>query len=70
MRRNIDKIIESYKELTRNTDSQAAAFYASDFQALADMSAAATRSDTNWNLISNSLMAGFMIGYRYGKAQK
>lgn len=70
MKRNIDKLIESYKELTRNTNSHAVAFYASDFQALADMSAVSNRSDTNWNLISNSLMAGFMIGYMYGKAQK
>lgn len=59
--RNIKRSIDQYKNTFEKKRTKEGAFYSSDIQQIMDMSA------SNFDRISNALMAGFMIGYRKGR---
>lgn len=51
--------IAEYKEMKNNAGEEI--LYASDYEEIKDISLDA------WELVNNSFMAGFMLGYRSGK---
>ena len=67
--RNIAEYIAEYeKTYDENNDK----FYSSDFQQIMDISVKQLKSENpnsnlSWNLVSNALMAGYMIGYKQAK---
>lgn len=65
--RNINKAIEDYKKNFGGAGSNGA-FYATDVQQIRDTARGELWNDREFTLISNALQAGFMIGYRKGKA--
>lgn len=65
--RNMEKAINDYqKQFSGNSGS--GAFYTTDVKQIYDMAEGADLGDRDFMLISNALQAGFMIGYRKGKA--
>jgi hypothetical protein len=62
--RNIKRSIEQYKDTFGKKNDNEGAFYLSDVQQLLDM------SNSDIELVSNALRAGFMIGYRKGRKHK
>ena len=62
MGRDLKKAIADYKKQYERRNGNEAAFYYDDLQQIHDMSA------DEYDVISNALIAGFMIGYR--KAQR
>ena len=65
--RDIKKNIEEYnKKFGGNTGN--GAFYATDLMQIKETAEGERRGDREFVLISNALRAGFMIGYRKGKA--
>lgn len=65
--RNIFKAIEDYKKNFGGNSSNGA-FYTTDIQQIRDTARGELWNDREFTLISNALQAGFMIGYRKGKA--
>lgn len=59
--RSIKRSIDQYENTFGKKRNGEGAFYVSDFQQIMDMSA------SNFDIISNALRAGFMIGYRKGR---
>jgi hypothetical protein len=59
--RNIKRSIDQYKNTFGKTNNTEGAFYLSDYQQILSM------SNNNFELVSNALRAGFMIGYRKGR---
>ena len=68
MRRDIAKAIEEYKQRYSGKNGKEAAFFISDTNQIMELSADDTPGNMLYNIIFNSLEAGFMIGYR--KAQR
>ena len=65
--RDINKAIADYKKKFGATN-KGGAFYTTDLMQIRDTAEGDTRGDRDFILISNALRAGFMIGYRKGKA--
>lgn len=65
MKRNIQKTIDEYDQLIRKKGGTFGAFYIADYQQLKEI---ITEKDCNdlWDVIDDSLKAGFMIGYKAG----
>ena len=65
--RHMEKAINDYqKQFSGNSGS--GAFYTTDVKQIYDMAEGAALGDRDFMLISNALQAGFMVGYRKGKA--
>lgn len=65
--RNMEKAINDYqKQFSGNSGN--GAFYTTDVKQIYDMAEGAALGDRDFMLISNALQAGFMVGYRKGKA--
>lgn len=67
MKRDITKSIEEYQKKFGGASNEGA-FYATDFMQIRDTAEGVTRGDRDFILISNALRAGFMVGYRKGRA--
>lgn len=67
--RNIAEYIAEYEKTYDDNDK----LYSSDFQQIMDISVKQLKPEQDigaglaWNLISNALMAGYMIGYKQAK---
>lgn len=72
MKRDLSKAIADYEALTRKKGGNFGAFYASDFEQLRNI-AIDKGGISFWNIlfyaIDAGLQAGFMIGYRAGRAE-
>ena len=60
--RNVVKAIEEYKN--RYAGTRDASFHLSDLREIMRISRDITPTDTLFNVCDNSMMLGFMIGYR------
>lgn len=65
--RNMEKAISDY-QAKFGGNSGNGAFYTTDVRQIYDMAEGADLGDRDFMLISNALQAGFMVGYRKGKA--
>ncbi len=65
MKRDMRKAIADYKKRYGGKTNAEGAFFCDDIAQIAEISGGV---DKTYNLIENSLLAGFMIGYR--KAQR
>lgn len=65
--RNMEKAINDY-QAKFGGNSGNGAFYMTDVMQIRDTAEGDTRGDRDFILISNALQAGFMVGYRKGKA--
>ena len=65
--RNMIKAIDDYKKKFSGKTAEGA-FYTTDFMQIRDTAEGVTRGDRDFILISNALRAGFMVGYRKGRA--
>lgn len=65
--RNIFKAIEDYKKKFSGNSTNGA-LYMTDILQIRDTAEGMAGGDRDFELISNALQAGFMIGYRKGKA--
>ncbi len=66
MNRDISKAIENYKKhFWKDNPHNAGCFMPRDIQQVMDMSAGSTAEAAN-----NGLMAGFWVGYQYGRRQE
>lgn len=77
MKRSMSKAIEDYYKKIANGQDKKAEFYASDIMQIKDISAEQAKESGNtsiseyeYNLITNSLMAGYMIGCRAAKREQ
>jgi len=68
MKRNHEKLIKDYWRLAEKSSSPAAQFYASDLDAVKDITLA--NGGGLYDLVSNALMSGFMIGRRFGRREE
>lgn len=58
MKRDLKKAIANYKSKFGSETRSKAAFYPTDYWQIKDM------SDNSFDLVTNALQAGFMIGYQ------
>ena len=65
--RNINKAIEDYNKKF-GSGSAEGAFYCTDVEQIRQTAEGAQLGDRDYILITNALRAGFMVGYRKGKA--
>lgn len=65
--RNMIKAIDDYKKKFGGGTAEGA-FYTTDVKQIHDTAEGAAIGDRDFILISNALRAGFMVGYRKGKA--
>jgi hypothetical protein len=63
----MEKAINDYKAKFGGNSAEGA-FYMTDVMQIRDTAEGNTRGDRDFILISNALRAGFMVGYRKGKA--
>ena len=63
--RSMQKAIDDYKKkFTDSGNHNKGGFWASDMWQIKEIS-----NSKIWECIQNALMAGFMVGYRYGKKE-
>ena len=68
--RSMQKAIDDYKTKFENRSDGAGAFYADDLRQIQATAEGLRGYDRDFELITNALMAGFMVGYRKGKADE
>lgn len=65
MRRNVEKYINEYKRLFyKDGQPRKASFIMSEYKTLSDI------SSDKFELVDNSIMFAFMVGYKYGMSKK
>lgn len=69
MTRSIKKAVNDYWNYTEKKGRNTGAIYAGDIQELIEMSTKAGHTDV-FELASNGLMAGYMLGYRRAKREE
>ena len=70
MKRDINKAIQEYKKNYEGRSDGTGAFYMDDLRQIQATAEGMSGFDRDYELITNALMAGFMIGYRKGKADE
>lgn len=68
MKRDINKAIQEYKKNYEGRSDGTGAFYMDDLRQIQATAEGMSGFDRDYELITNALMAGFMIGYRKAKA--
>ena len=68
MKRDLVKDIQTYKEQFEGTG--AGAFYVDDLRQIRETAGSLQGADRDFELITNALQAGFMIGYRKAKNER
>ena len=68
MKRDLKKAIQEYKKNYEGRSDGAGAFYMDDLRQIQATAEGMSGFNRDFELINNALMAGFMIGYRKGKA--
>lgn len=68
MKRDINKAIQEYKKNYEGRSDGTGAFYMDDLRQVQATAEGMSGFDRDYELITNALMAGFMIGYRKAKA--